>query len=189
MRVCNRESFTSDPSSRGRLAGCRGVATARSEADWADRRAPGPRASGGRDAELPDPVRGAIQRDRAAVRLADAFEQRLLRGEQHEMDAWRWMRSTCLVRALAAQATLQRTFTKTDGMAPHNNFAERMIRPAALWRKSSCGTQSRRGSRFAECMLTLSQTLRLQGRSVLDFVERSIRAARRADAAPSLLHP
>ena len=74
-------------------------------------------------------------------------------------------------------------------MAPHNNHAERMIRPAMLWRKSSFGTQSRWGSRFVETMRTVSQTLRLQGRSVLAFVERSIRAARGAEPAPRLLSP
>ena len=94
-----------------------------------------------------------------------------------------------MARDLRPQFACLWTFTKTDGMAPHNNLAERMIRPAVLWRKSSFGTQSARGSRFAECMLTVSQTLRLQGRNVLKFVERSVRAARSADAAPSLLHP
>ena len=80
-------------------------------------------------------------------------------------------------------------FGYIEGVEPTNNFGEQQIRPGVLWRNGSFGTQSGRGSRFAECMLTVSQTLRLQGRSVLDFVERSIRAARRADAAPSVLHP
>ena len=74
-------------------------------------------------------------------------------------------------------------------MVPHNNLAERLIRPAVLWRKNSFGTQSERGSRFAECMLTVAQTLRLQGRSVLDFVERAICANRLGESAPSLLTP
>ena len=81
------------------------------------------------------------------------------------------------------------TFTKHDGMPPHNNLAERLIRPAVLWRKNCFGTQSERGSRFAECMLTVAQTLRLQGRSVLDYVERAIRAHRLGEPAPSLLNP
>ena len=62
-----------------------------------------------------------------------------------------------------------------------------MIRPAVLWRKSSLGTQSTRGRRFAECMLTVTRTLRLQRRGVLDFVERSIRAHRAGHPAPQLL--
>jgi len=81
------------------------------------------------------------------------------------------------------------TWLDHEDMEPHNNRAERMIRPAVLWRKSSFGTQSARGSRFAECMLTVSQTLKLQGRGVLDFVERSIRAHRIGAPAPRLLTP
>jgi transposase len=98
-------------------------------------------------------------------------------------------KARAMAKDLGPQYACLWTFTKTDGMAPHNNLAERMIRPAVLWRKSSFGTQSLRGSRFAECMLTVSQTLRLQGWSVLDFVERSIRAARCGKPAPSLLSP
>ncbi len=64
-----------------------------------------------------------------------------------------------------------------------------MIRPAVLWRKGSFGTRSGAGSRFAECMMTVVQALRLQGRSVLDFVERSLRVARRRVPAPALLIP
>jgi transposase len=98
-------------------------------------------------------------------------------------------KARAMAKDLRPQFACLWTFTKTDGMTPHNNLAERMIRPAVLWRKSSFGTQSLRGSRFAECMLTVSQTLRLQGWSVLDFVERSIRAARCGKPAPSLLSP
>ena len=74
-------------------------------------------------------------------------------------------------------------------MEPHNNRTERMIRPAVLWRKSSFGTERARGSRFAECMLTVTQTLKLQRRGVLDFVERSIRAHRAGHPAPKLITP
>ena len=81
------------------------------------------------------------------------------------------------------------TWIEHDGMEPHNNRAERMIRPAVLWRKNSFGTQSARGSRFAECMLTVTQTLKLQGQGVLEFVERSIRAHQLGKPAPSLLAP
>ena len=87
------------------------------------------------------------------------------------------------------QITCLWTWLQHEGMPPHNNLAERMIRPAVLWRKSSFGTQSPRGSRFAECMLTVTQTLKLQGRGVLDFVESSIRAHRTGSPAPKLLTP
>lgn len=49
-------------------------------------------------------------------------------------------------------------------MAPTNNHAERMLRFAVLWRKRSLGTRSDRGERWAERILSLRQTCRLQGK-------------------------
>ena len=44
-------------------------------------------------------------------------------------------------------------------------------------------------SRFAECILIITQILELPWRGVLDFVERAIRAHRVEDPAPNLLTP
>ena len=44
-----------------------------------------------------------------------------------------------------------------------NNVAQRAIRPAALWRKGSFGTDSESGSRFVERILTVVTTNRLPG--------------------------
>ena len=74
------------------------------------------------------------------------------------------------------------TFVDNEEVAPTNNAAERAIRPAVLWRKGSFGTDSERGSRFVERMLTVVATLKQQKRGLLDFL---LRAARHA--APSLL--
>ncbi|MEW6233684.1 MAG: IS66 family transposase [Chloroflexota bacterium] len=49
------------------------------------------------------------------------------------------------------------------GVSPTNNHAERMLRFAVLWRKRSLGTMSDRGERWAERILSLRQTCRLQG--------------------------
>ena len=38
---------------------------------------------------------------------------------------------------------------------PTNNFAERVVRHGVLWRKDSFGTQSERGARYVERMLTV----------------------------------
>ena len=67
------------------------------------------------------------------------------------------------------------TFSKVEGVEPTNNAAERAVRKGVLWRKGSFGSHSAEGSRFAERMLTVSESLRAQGRSILDFVEDSIR--------------
>lgn len=79
------------------------------------------------------------------------------------------------------------TFLEVEGVEPTNNHAERRIRPAVLWRKGSFGTQSEEGNRFVERMLTTVQSLRLQSRPVLDFIEQTIRAHRLGHATPSLL--
>lgn len=79
------------------------------------------------------------------------------------------------------------TFTRTEGVPPTNNLAERRIRPAVLWRKNSFGCHSASGSRFAERMMTVVQTLRAQGRDVLSFLEAAIRAALTGAKPPRIL--
>lgn len=79
------------------------------------------------------------------------------------------------------------TFARVEGVEPTNNAAERAIRPGVLWRKSSFGTDSERGSRFVERMMTVAATLRQQGRNVLDYVTRAREAALTGERAPSLL--
>jgi transposase len=79
------------------------------------------------------------------------------------------------------------TFARVEGIEPTNNLAERTIRKAVLWRKSSYGTMSPDGSRFAERMLTVCESLRAQGRNVLNFIEDSIRAGLGGQPHPSLL--
>ncbi len=78
-------------------------------------------------------------------------------------------------------------FAKHEGIEPTNNHAERMIRPAVLWRKRSFGADSERGCRYAERMLTVSATCRLQTRRVYEFLVESLRAHRTGTVAPSLV--
>lgn len=49
---------------------------------------------------------------------------------------------------------------------PTDNDAERVLRHAVLWRKSSGGTDSEAGSRFVERMLRVVETARQQNRNV-----------------------
>ena len=79
------------------------------------------------------------------------------------------------------------TFARIQGIEPTNNRAERSLRKAVLWRKGSFGSDSPEGSRFAERMLTVSESLRSQGRPVLDFVEAAIRSHALGKPHPSLL--
>ena len=77
------------------------------------------------------------------------------------------------------------TFARVEGVT--NNLAEQRLRPAVLWRKTSFGTHSPAGSRFAERMMTVVQTLRAQGRSILDFISAALRAAMSGRRLPSAL--
>jgi transposase len=53
-------------------------------------------------------------------------------------------------------------FLHEAGVSPTNNHAERMIRFAVQWRKSSLGTASEKGERWVERILTLRQTVTAQ---------------------------
>ena len=79
------------------------------------------------------------------------------------------------------------TFARVEGVEPTNNAAERAVRKAVLWRKTSFGSASRWGSRFAERMLTGCESLRAQGRSILEFLVESFRARLVGTDRPTIL--
>ena len=78
-------------------------------------------------------------------------------------------------------------FVHVSGVEPTNNAAERALRPAVIWRRTSLGTQSALGSQFVARMLTVTLTLRSQQRNVLEYLTTACEAARRDEPAPSLL--
>lgn len=79
------------------------------------------------------------------------------------------------------------TFVEIPGVEPTNNSAERALRPAVIWRRTSFGSQSKAGSQFVSRMLTVVTSLKAQQRDVLDFLAQSCRAARLGLPTPSLL--
>lgn len=78
-------------------------------------------------------------------------------------------------------------FARVKGVEPTNNAVERALRHAVLWRRLSGGTDSERGSRFVERMLTVVATCRQQDRDVLDYLTSCFEAECRGQALPSLL--
>jgi len=62
------------------------------------------------------------------------------------------------------------TFTEIDGVEPTNNAAERGLRGAVIYRKLSLGSQSEHGERTTERLLSVSQTCRLQSRSLFAYL-------------------
>lgn len=79
------------------------------------------------------------------------------------------------------------TFARQRGVEPTNNHAERELRSFVLWRKQCFGSQSDRGDRYAERIMTVTRTLRKQGRNVLEYLTQACQAALQGKPAPSLL--
>jgi len=78
-------------------------------------------------------------------------------------------------------------FTRVRGIDPTNNAAERALRHAVIWRRISGGTDSVKGSKFVERMLTVVATCRQQGGNVLDYLTSCFEASRCGQDIPSLL--
>lgn len=96
-------------------------------------------------------------------------------------------KARALSRELLRQERALWRFTLVEGVEPTNNSAERALRHAVLWRRSSFGTQSPQGSLFVERILTVRATLRQQGRCVLTYLTQACTAALHHQPPPSLL--
>lgn len=81
---------------------------------------------------------------------------------------------------LAREQSLWR-FAFVPGLEPTNNLAERMLRPAVIWRKKSFGCDSNRGCRYVSRMLSVIQTLKLRGHNTLDYLAATLKAYRRGE--------
>lgn len=79
------------------------------------------------------------------------------------------------------------TFVTHEGVEPTNNHGELELRDFVLWRKRSFGSQSERGERFAERVMTAVRTARKQGKDVLDFMVRSVTASLDGTPPPRLI--
>lgn len=73
------------------------------------------------------------------------------------------------------------------GVEPTNNAAERSLRRAVLWRKTSFGSQSGKGLRATERLLSVTETARQRGIDLLDYLTRALTAHRQDSPAPQLL--
>ena len=61
-------------------------------------------------------------------------------------------------------------FVDRRDVEPTNNHAERELRAFVLWRRKSFGSQSERGDRFAERIMTTVHSLRKQRRAVMPYL-------------------
>lgn len=92
---------------------------------------------------------------------------------------------TC--RELLAQEPALWTFVRVEGIEPTNNAAERALRHAVQWRKTSYGTESAAGSHFVENLLTVVATCRQHQRPVLEYLTQCCQAQAAGTPPPSLL--
>jgi len=124
-------------------------------------------------------TRAALQRRMAPVRRE--VERLLLRGARSGNPQ---MQGMC--KELYAHRGWLWTFVRYEGVEPTNNASERSLRHAVIWRKPSFGTQSARGSRFVETMLTVIEICRQQRRNALAFVTAAVEAHLANQPSPSL---
>jgi transposase len=78
-------------------------------------------------------------------------------------------------------------FIREEGVEPTNNAAERAIRPAVIWRRTSFGSDSAAGSEFVSRLMTVVSSLILQERNILEFLSESVEAKRSGQVPPSLI--
>jgi transposase len=79
------------------------------------------------------------------------------------------------------------TFVEVEGIEPTNNAAERALRPAVVYRKTSFGTFSESGSRYIERIMSVVQTCKAQDRSIHQFLTDTLHAHLRNVPGPSLI--
>ena len=83
-------------------------------------------------------------------------------------------------------------FVDHEGLEPTNNSAERALRTAVQWRKTSFGNRSADGELATARLLTLAETCDLQELNILAYLSAAITAHRQGQKPASLLprsHP
>ena len=79
------------------------------------------------------------------------------------------------------------TFLEDEGIEPTNNAAERALRQSVIQRKINHGVQSASGAVCRSRLLTVTTSLRQQGRNVWEFLKQAWVAHHRGGVMPSLL--
>ena len=84
------------------------------------------------------------------------------------------------------EVSVETGLAHTDGVEPTNNHAERGLRGAVIYRKLSLGSQSERGERTIERLLSASVTCRLRKQSLYAYLTQALAAHARGDPVPAL---
>lgn len=81
-----------------------------------------------------------------------------------------------LARSLLSEMDSLWVFLEENGVEPTNNRAERALRFGVIWRKRSNGTQSDKGNRWVERILSVKQTCRIKAQPVFPILVDAISA-------------
>ena len=81
-----------------------------------------------------------------------------------------------LARSLLSEMDSLWVFLEENGVEPTNNRAERALRFGVIWRKRSNGTQSEKGNRWVERILSIKQTCRIKAQPVFPILVDAISA-------------
>jgi transposase len=98
-----------------------------------------------------------------------------------------WASTVRSCREILKVAPALWTFLENPDVEPTNNAAERALRPAVIHRKLSYGVQSQRGALCQSRLLTVTRSLKQQGRDVMAFLVDAWEANKNGQPAPSLL--
>jgi transposase len=123
---------------------------------------------------------------RSALRAGIAPLQQRMHDALVEGAACGQRKTAGLCRALLKREAALWRFAATPGLEPTNNLAERMLRPAVIWRKRSFGSASQAGCRYVERMLSVIETLRLRGQAPLAYLAGAVAACRKGQATPAI---
>lgn len=81
-----------------------------------------------------------------------------------------------LSRSILGEMDSLWVFLEENGVEPTNNRAERALRYGVLWRKRSNGTQSDKGNRWVERILSVKQTCRIKSQAMFPILVDAISA-------------
>ncbi|MFM9100018.1 MAG: IS66 family transposase, partial [Cyanobium sp.] len=129
-----------------------------------------------------------LQHSSQPIRLAfEAHLQQVVELGVQRGDRTPWASTVRTCQKLLKVADALWTFLDIEGIEPTNNAAERALRPAVIQRKVSQGGQSANGAICRARLLTVTTTLRQQGRDVWQFLEQAWIAHHHGGVMPSLL--
>jgi transposase len=130
---------------------------------------------------------GLQQRCRPIRQTFEATLQRVVELGYQRGERTPWAKTVRTAQRILQVADALWTFLETRGIEPTNNAAERALRQSVIQRKISHGVQSRQGAICRCRLLTVTTSLRQQGRDVWQFMEQAWIAHHRGGVMPSLL--